>query len=172
MFLKNWYKIVFGMMAGKDLPVSIKDVNGTVRDLGFYNSNTSIYSVVHDIMKQWAKSMTTTGVVFGDGNAPVTMDDYTLSGQVVSTCNVSITNTSSGDENGITVEKVFTVTNSGSEEITIREAGILVYFYYGSGASKSKYALVERTVLDYPVTLAPGEVGQVIYRISAPFPTA
>ena len=172
MFLKNWYKIVFGMMSGAGMPLQIKDTSGTARNFAFNSSPAQmIYFSVYDILKKWTTNPTNDyGVVFGNGDTPVTMDDYKLAGSIVTGCTVTLANGSSCADDGVTIEKTFSVSNTGNADITIKEVGIVHAFYYSSTAYK--YALVERTVLDSPVTIPAGGFGQVIYRISAPFPTA
>jgi len=170
MILKNWYKILFGQMCGAPqsggkLPLGIMDWEEDPCGL-VYSSGITL----NDIMGSWSKAHNQRGVIFGDGDTPVTADDYLLAGTPITTCNVTHVNYSVGDDQGVTLEKVFTVTNTGSTEFTIREAGIVCGFY--SSSNYYNYALVERTVLDVPVTVPPGGVGQVTYRIRAPFPAA
>lgn len=131
-----------------------------------------------------ADSDTASGVYFGDGDSPVTGEDFFLAGNVVSgyayTSKVSVTNVANGngyDElTGVTITSVFTITNNNAEDITIKEACLCTPM---GALSKTSYGLssvynvaVDRTVLDSPVTIPAGGVGQVTYEITVKYPTA
>lgn len=59
-----------------------------------------------------------------------------------------------------------TITNNNETDITIGEVGIV----YQTGSSYS--VLFERTVLESPITIPAGGVGQVTYTIRMNYPTA
>ena len=107
---------------------------------------------------------------FGDGDATPTINDYYLSGNLI-TGIVSSTSTVR-KPNG--VEKRFTVTNNNSNEIIIKE---ICYFGPAGwksdlGSSSGSVLLLDRTVLDTPVTIPAGGVGQVVYTITFNYPWA
>ena len=111
-----------------------------------------------------------TCIVFGDGDATPTINDYNLSGNLI-TGIVSSTSTVR-KSNG--VEKRFTVTNNNSNEIIIKE---ICYFSQAGwrsdlGSTSGVILLLDRTVLDTPVTIPAGGVGQVVYTITLNYPTA
>ena len=60
---------------------------------------------------------------------------------------------------------VLTITNNNATDITIGEVGIV---YQGSNTA----ALLERTVLDSPITIPAGGVSQITYTIRMNYPTA
>ena len=110
-------------------------------------------------------------VEFGDGDTPPTLNDYKLSGNTITGCTVSFTKTvDNQDENGFTVTAIHTITNGNSSEITIREVGRYSHAQYASG-SYGNY-LIDRTVLDTPVTIPAGGIGQVEYTITFKYPWA
>ena len=111
-----------------------------------------------------------TCIVFGDGDATPTINDYHLSGNLI-TGIVSSTSTVH-KPNG--VEKRFTVTNNNSNEIIIKE---ICYFSQAGwssdlGNTSGVTLLLDRTVLDTPVTIPAGGVGQVVYTITFNYPIA
>ena len=115
-------------------------------------------------------SINGTCIVFGDGDATPTINDYNLSGNLI-TGIVSSTSTVR-KSNG--VEKRFTVTNNNSNEIIIKE---ICYFSQAGwrsdlGSSSGIILLLDRTVLDTPVTIPAGGIGQVVYTITFNYPTA
>lgn len=108
-------------------------------------------------------------VRFGDGDTPPTRDDYKLSGNVITGFTSTYAKTvSKQDENGFTVTALHTITNNNSNEITIREVGKFSRTQYASG-SYTQY-LLDRTVLDTPVTIPAGGIGQVEYTITFNYP--
>lgn len=73
------------------------------------------------------------------------------------------------DDNGITMPWIYTITNSSATDITIAEVGLWGYINYA--ASSMENALLERTVLDEPVTIPAGGIGMVTYSIRYNYPT-
>lgn len=112
------------------------------------------------------------GVCFGDGTTPVTKNDYKLSGNIITTISTSVnkTFTSDDDNGGGTLSAVYTITNTGNNAITISEIGLFNYWYHTNYSNYSTF-LLERTLLDRPITIEAGGVGQVTYSISTKYPT-
>ena len=113
------------------------------------------------------------GVLFGDGNAAVTINDHCLSGNVIPllSTNVVISKTNEVSDSALIVKARYTITNVDSTDITIREVGLMEGYRYYNGGSDAAI-LVERTVLDTPVTIPAGGIGQVEYTITYNYPTA
>lgn len=174
MFTNNFYKIMTSTLRGDGALSGVQavDYTGTRRNLYCY------YSRAYSGMGFWTKmktiytSLNTASpcVCFGDGTTPPSKDDYKLSGNIISTITATVTQNTTSDE-GVTVHSaVYNVSNTGSEPITITEIGMFGYWYYNSSGS-STY-LLERTVLDTPVTIPAGGIGQVTYTIRMNYPTA
>ena len=114
---------------------------------------------------------TAEGVVFGTGTSAPTEDDYSLSGNLIaglSTNNVTTTSSFDVDVDGCTYTCVYTISNTTGSDITIGEIGICSYMNGKFAVSTSnRYipVLIERTVLDSPVSIPAGGVGQVTYTI-------
>lgn len=120
-------------------------------------------------------SRSTIGVCFGNGTAPVTMNDYNMSGDLFTTYTASHSHTITYDETGVTNTIIYTLTNTSSEDFTISEIGLFGYTYIKNSSSSAYYnhsILVERTLLETPVTI-PGNngVGQITYTFRYDYPT-
>lgn len=99
------------------------------------------------------------------------MDDYKLSGNLITA--ITTTTTVSWDEDDITgtgsLKAEYTITNTGSSAITIREIGLIA----AAGANNSydtNKCLLERTVLDEPLTIPKGGTGRVTYVVECTIP--
>lgn len=102
------------------------------------------------------------GAIFGNGTTPPTEDDYKLSGDIVTGYTSSGTASTEIVGSQIIQEAVYTLTNTSSSDITISEVG-----YVGrTSSSTAHYFLLDRTLLDSPVTIPAGGVGQVTYTIT------
>ena len=108
---------------------------------------------------------------FGDGNTHATIDDYCLSGNLLTNLGITDNTTRTVEDGGVTVQHVYTITNKNTEDITIREVGMVAGIPYGTSVSKHM-ALIERTVLDSPITIPAGGVGLITYTIRMNYPTA
>lgn len=175
MFLKNWYKLLGEYFSGSIVKPTIKTAAGTdvtivVSQANLqFASNYSHYSCpsMYNVRDELEQALG--GVVFGDGNTPVTVDDYTLSGNVITglsaSAGVSIENTEEYTE----YTAVYTIPNTGSEDITIKEIGL--FFSTQQSSALATKILIERTVLDEPLTIPAGGVGQITYTIKLAYPT-
>ena len=112
-------------------------------------------------------------VFFGDGTTEPTIDDYTLSGEFITGITTSYTFdiSANDDGSGSAATVKYTITNNNEEAITISEIGIFTSIYWQSSSStSSKYTsaaiLAERTLLETPITIEPGGVGQIAYTIT------
>lgn len=115
----------------------------------------------------------TRGFAFGDGTGSPSFGDYTLFGNCVSGYSFSKTMEYKYDGVSSSIEVVFTITNNNSESITISEIGLFDFEQHKAGTSSWKHLLymIEHTVLDSPITIGPGSVGQVVYTLKLNHPT-
>ena len=124
-----------------------------------------------------ANSLPYRGVCFGDGDTPPTPADLNISGNAFSTYN-ALYNLSTGvDDSGhIYVKAHYTITNTGDQAFTIKEIGLFAAPSLNKGpdiaVSGTFSILLDRTVLDTPVTIPAGGIGQVEYTITFNLPTA
>lgn len=112
------------------------------------------------------------GTYFGRGSTAPTKSDYTLEDPI--TEGLVVTNPSSltlKDEGNGTwaISADFIVRNSTEEAITIREMGVFTPIGCTNSTSFSSatiaYALMDRTVLETPVTVEPDEARLITYTI-------
>ena len=111
------------------------------------------------------------GVVFGTGNTAPTIDDYQMAGEhfVDYTESHSFENTIVGTTRTLSCR--YTLTNTSTESVTIGEIGLSGNAYRKNG-SRYYYTgfLLERTVLDSPITIPSGGVGVITYTLKFDLP--
>ena len=174
MITKNFYKMLAAMMANLQ-DFTATSFNGSTVTMNEYNwENRFEWNVLLSNLQKSANS--SNGVVLGNGDTPPTFEDYTLAGDLISnfvfTASVSTLKT---DGSGVTIRALYTITNNNSSEITIKEIGLIVngtQFNSGSGPDAKNKIILDRTVLDTPVTIPAGGIGQVVYTITFNLPTA
>ncbi len=165
MILNNYYNCLKTLFAGKTLSgLNLTRPNGTNYNCGI---NTNYYGVN---LRMGGKDLVTTmysvGIVLGTGTTAPTVNDYCLSGGVITTVTGSVADMSPDD--GTSIISVLTITNTADTAITIGEIATTCYLPYES--SRNDYFMVDRTVLEAPVTIEAGGVGQITYTIEMPFP--
>lgn len=174
MILDAYYKNLATQMCGNPNLLTFKNYGGTTKTYA-KPTNTNYIRIVAtsgillDDLRTVNTKIGSVGVVLGDGTAEVSKDDYKLSGNVISTISASATEQSTYDDGQAVKSMVYTITNTGTTPITISEIG-----YYGNVGDTSSYspALLERTLLETPLTIPAGGVGQIIYTIRMNNPTA
>ena len=173
MFTKNWYTMLKSAAMYKS-PTIVKPDGATKAvtsydnfqsiQIGYDGTNTSGQTRLENVLKNInaTASLHNGGVAFGNGTREPSMNDYTLSGSLVTAFTASAL--MSKTDNTITV----TYTLTATADITISEIGLFGLYYSGN-----RYPFVlERTLLDTPVTIPAGGVGQVVYTITLNYPTA
>ena len=179
MFTNNWYKTSASAIT-KNSAQNFLNVNGVEK--GLYSSsstrNISLGSDTGASDTAYIGRLVKTyngygGVRLGTGDAPATADDYKLSGDLITgysfTAEVKTQNSAESDK----ITAIYTITNTSSSEITIKEIGIVAKMSSNTSTAQiADMGLLERTVLDAPVTIPAGGVGQVEYTITINLPTA
>ena len=165
MFNNNYYKMLAYSVNG--VAPNFVATEGTVTS---YAAWSNIYSMMG---KPYYESVGTywhsfSGVSFGDGDTPPTRDDYFLSGSQITAMTAVASVSTSKTDDSVTIKGIYTITNIGSEEITIKEVGL---FPVVKSATLGGHIMIERTVLDNPVTIPVGGFGQVEYTITFNLPT-
>ena len=174
MFTRNWYKALSTEMSRVN--DTFQSVTGITQTL---SASAYLFGIMlnedHRYTPSIYKVRTTLdsdgGVIFGTGNATPTIDDTTLSGNLVSgfSYNSSVSAKRGGD--GVTITALYTVINNNEEAITISEVALIANLYNNNTQAMYK-GLLDRTVLDTPVTIPAGGVGQVVYTITFNYLTA
>lgn len=113
------------------------------------------------------------GIAFGSSDTAATENDYTMGSQVTGiTANTPSVQTVFDDVNHRYIARLdYTVSNNTGSDITIKEIGLFVRFASTTtrGNSASTTAanrvsiMIDRTVLDSPVTIANGTAAAVRY---------
>lgn len=114
------------------------------------------------------------GFWVGTGTTPATENDYALENRItsgLSSISITYVQAAGQDTNGNpNTEYLISVRNTSSAAINIGEIGLVQMCIYGttqSGiSSNSGLFLIDRTVLDTPVTIAPGETKTIDYTIT------
>ena len=179
MFTNNWYKTLASAIT-KNNAKNFVNINGV--ETGLYSKN-SIYNIAFGDSTGASESayigrLVQTyngqgGVRLGTGDTPATVNDYKLSGDLITGYNftVKIETQNSAESDKITA--TYTITNTSSSEITIKEVGIVAKMANTTSVAQIQHmGLLDRTVLDTPVTIPAGGVGQVVYTITFNYPTA
>lgn len=178
MFTKNWYKLMalnvfntttsFKKPDGSDKSHSgasnhaLMAIGGSATS---YNGNGYYAPQMCRVLKSLTSGLG--GVVFGTGNTPPTIEDYTLSGSIITTFSASVAVTKSVDDDGGSITGIYTLVNTASDEITVSEVALLAPYYPGDGYM----VMVERTVLDSPLVIPANGVGQITYTVKLVYPT-
>ena len=170
MILGNYYKAFLPCVSWQN--ITLTNTSGE-KSFTIFPTSKFAYRLASGLM-QGAKPGYTSGkddlafVVLGTGNEPPALSDYKLSGDIVTGfgSTVSFSGENAGDETYSQGTAVMTITNNNETDITIGEVGIV----YQTGSSYS--VLFERTVLESPITIPAGGVGQVTYTIRMNYPTA
>lgn len=179
MILSNWYKLfsnAFCYSNNIETDYYVTNINGTsVRgdnsaNIVRFGENSSNYPYIGRILTSLTDSYTG-GVILGTGSTAPTANDYKLSSDIITTLTYTSTISRTKNDNGHTLTVLFTITNTASEAITIGELGLIYqggrdYNYYDTNSR----ILIERTVLDEPVTIPSQGVGQITYTINLELP--
>lgn len=162
MILLNYYKSVGIASLGNSSDILVK-TNGTEYSV---NPTQALNGIEMATALGTPRTSYSEGTVFGNGDTPPALEDYKLSGNVITGISATAVVNCVYEANGITTTATYTITNNNSESVTIKEIGVC------TNTSSTNYVLVERTVLESPVTIEPGGVGQVTYTIKMVYPTA
>ena len=162
MLTKNFYSYIRSHFSGNDTYATFTNTEGIIRTVPA-SANYPPFKV----MNVWGKSTTSTGVSFGTGTTLASVSDYTLESRLtdnqinVSTPSaVSFSRGDAYDEYSVT----FGVTNKTANDITISEIG-LTAMPYSPPSGSDVYALVDRTVLETPITIPARQSKQITYTI-------
>lgn len=139
----------------------------------FVKANKS--ELVSDTSYRTSTSAPPYGVFFSNGTTPPTFNDYAPSGELFVTYTATCTRTFSFDEDGCEQVLNYTLTNTGTEDFTIGEVGLLTYARQKHKSYNRYYyynIVTERTVLETPITIPAGGVGQITYKLRMNIPSA
>lgn len=179
MFTKNWYSALGQFLSDGQARSKVVGYNSSEWVLSIPTSSffligaptvNNIYCPSMYFMRTTVSNSSAGGVIIGDGDTAPTMNDYKLSGNLISTFAYSAAVTTESADDGVIFTGLYTITNSGTEPITVKEIGLVATPTNNSGLQYR--LLIDRTVLDEPVTIPAGGVGQVTYKLKLNYPTA
>lgn len=175
MILNNFKRALAGAMSYTTGVPGGLDAGGYERS--FYNATAETSSLFLNFNKMLSTTNSSNGygsVFFGDGDTPPTANDYKLSGYTFTSSDITVTPTvtTTVDDECVTTTGVYNITNITDKEITIREVCARARCLQGASSSNYQQFMLERTVLDSPVTIPAGGIGQVTYTIRFKYPTA
>lgn len=184
MFTNNFKKLMFSFLFGnKDTSPGTNDAPyvftslPTLKNLSNYSHTINTPSDYYYWQYMWKcarnalSTINSTAILgngylmLGTGTTAPTADDYRLESPIttnLSCDSVSVSRTS------LTKTYTATFTNSGSSDITVTEVGFVVYilYLYGPNDENSDHFLMDRTVLETPITIPAGESRTVTYELS------
>lgn len=162
MLTKNFYAYIKSKFSGSDTVATFTTTEGTTSTVTA-DANYPPFKV----MNTWSKSATMTGVSFGTGTTPATVSDYFLE-SILGDTQISVSTPSSVSFNKLDTYEEYTVTfgvtNKTADAITISEMG-LTAMPFSPYSGDNIYALVDRTVLETPITIPAGQSKQITYTI-------
>ena len=155
MLTKNFYSFIRATL--QNTSAQFTKTDGTTTWLSISNNYPPFV-----VMKNWSFTTGQSGVSFGTGATPATTSDYFLE-SILTDSKIRVSTPSAVSfSRGDTSEEysaTFGVTNMTSDAITISEVGLTAL------PSSGGHNLVDRTVLDNPVTIPAGQSKQITYTI-------
>lgn len=179
MITLNGYKILSAQQGSaqagnaSSMSINLISVDGSATTTRFPQASGVGKSQFHEQMIN--RPYSTPGVHFGTGDTAVTLEDYYLSGTMLQNISVAVqTSYITPNDDGCVYGVKYLITNNNSEAVTIKEVMLTIGRYSTNSASSvtGPYVMVDRTVLDEPVTIPAGEIGMVTYEIRLNYPTA
>lgn len=169
MLTNNFYVMNAAIAFKTTIKNRAKKADGTVVQVNATNS--SYFPLLVYQSASVRTDYTDMGVCVGRGNTPADKTDYQLENLISSGLNqLSRTNALNILDNGIEIVYAFILQNVSEEDITISEIGLMAGSY-SSASNNAYYALlVDRTVLDVPVTIPAGETKTISYTIRINYP--
>ena len=114
------------------------------------------------------------GIFFGSGTTPPTVNDYTLETPVSGLSAAIATCAFSWTESGLEAVRAIVVTNNSTSAVTISEVGSFTPYLKSQSSAVANPVggglfMIDRTVLETPIILVPGETKTINYAIKFNF---
>lgn len=125
----------------------------------------SVFSLINSF-NHMATDPTTNSVTYircGTGTTAATENDYKLESYVTGLTNDAVVTAVSGNASKKTYTATFT--NTTDADITVTEIGFFTNCYYNSSVDNDNF-LLDRIVLDTPITIPAGESKPITYELS------
>lgn len=170
MILKNYYNMLTAFITGGETKIWELRDDGSTGKFPYYGKKQYAsgvdYNSLYTSMDKITTAFKTAGICFGDGTAQPDINDITLSGNIILTLTGTATVTQNTDDNGTSVTSTIVLKNTGSKAVTLSEVGLIIRAYRSSGAAYNVWLLVDRTLLETPVTIPSNETRTINYTIS------
>ena len=145
------------------------DVSGATRYIGWNNQGWP--SVSYNYLVSFSTRLNSAGIKVGSSNAAESASDYTLASLITAGISGSVVlHSRTVDASGNSkVTLIVTVTNTGATDVTISEIGYFVQMKggttVGSTSTTIYYIMLDRTLLDTPVTIPANSSATITYVI-------
>ena len=143
--------------------------NGTT-----YYMSPSNLSGLNNPVQTLALDLNANGISLGTGTSAPSVADYALESQITSGISANITQSCGLDDLGNPYQAFdITISNSSGAAVTIAEIGYRQNLYAATtfgGTGSNRACLLDRTLLDDPVTIADGGIGVVRYTLKTILP--
>lgn len=163
MILQNWYNQVESVTKHITISQGIKTTAGNVYNSGWYGDypQYAIYLMNFGVIGVGKSSYQNGYAYIGSGDTQPNINDYKLESV--------ITTGFSGSREWVDGKLHLVITNTGNSDLIIREVGIASNVHTGTNSATFYTALIERSVLTTPLTIAPGDTGHIVYEIDFNF---
>lgn len=143
---------------------SVKNTAGQDRWVSFVAGN--LLSAINAQL-----NATNPGFHFGTGTATPTENDYKLETDITSGVSIILNSSARYYSPKPHMTFTFTITNTGSSNITISEVGMVTNSIYcctssSATSASSNNILIDRTLLDTPLTIAPSSTAALEYTVN------
>lgn len=145
---------------------SVRNTTNAQRWISYVNGN--LISTLNCVLN------TNPGIHLGSGTVTPTENDYILTSQITSGISVIVSGIARGvdSSNRLYMELVLNVTNTSSSNITVSEVGLVsgniqCCTSASATATQANNILLDHTLLDSPVTIAPSDTAAIKYRITS-----
>ena len=126
--------------------------------------DSSWWHGVFSNMNNYNSTTSAQNVEFGIGTTPATVNDYKLESEITTGISVAYPSSVTTEQTDSYILWTVTFGVTASVEVTISEIGLKSRAVIGDGGSTNN-VLVDRTVLDAPVTIPAGQSKQITYTI-------
>ena len=146
--------------------IPITDISGATKYYSYYGD-----AFPGTLSQSFSTTANSAGIKVGSGTTPATANDYNLGSQITSGISGSISRNRSVDSNGNPIASLLvTITNTGSAPVTIGEIGYFAEVRVSATSDQTSgstgYTMIDRTVLDNPITIPASGAATITYALS------
>ena len=177
MVTQNFKNLMASMLESNNTVIGVtpvRDVSGRRRYATNYFSNTSNFPYGGN----WTFTLDVngSGVCIGTGSEPPNEEDYNLQEHITGGVAMLLISREIGQENGCPIlTYTFSIANTTQDTLIVREVGYKQPFNCANGPGRLSASntdntgnyvlLLDRTLLDTPMVILPGDVGILVYKL-------